>query len=106
MKLLFRRILFELTHPDWHRMDRHKPNYHQSCDITSIQYSYGDYELGSTYEVSLNSNVSYEGFVGSKGLFVSTPKYTYWQPSTIVVPQQESKQHSKNGWFHFQWGDR
>ena len=108
MKLFFKRIWFTLTHPGWHRLDRHKPYYHQPCDVVEIKY--GTQEISSSYEVSTEPNVTYEGFIGEKGLFVSTPKNTYWQHSPISLEHAETLGYMKQGSryelpeMYFRWG--
>ncbi len=88
-------------------MEKHKPKYHQPCDVIEIQY--GHTELGSLYEYSIIPNLSYEGFVGPKGLFVGTHTNTYWQPARHVKPVQETVSygnHDRNakGNLSISWG--
>ncbi len=97
--LLIKRIWFVLTHPTWKRLDKFKPEYHQPCDVIEIQY--GVCEIGSLYETSIIPNLSYEGFVGKLGLFVSPPKLTYWQPSVHAKPVFET---TYNGWVELNKG--
>lgn len=106
MKMILKRIWFTLTHPGWHRLDRLKPYYHEPCDVTELLYGFGKYELGSAYEFSLLSNTTYEGFVSDAGLFVSTPKNTYWHHSSIAVINEETLAVHNNRYWHFEWGSR
>ena len=106
MNILLRRLCRFLFYPEWHRMDKHKPDFHEPCDIICLAYVW-DVQLGQSYECSYMKNVSYEGFVGKKGLFVSCPKSTYWRHAESFDRQYETKWYgtpNMKSFYGIQWG--
>ncbi len=88
--IFLRRMRMFFLFSDWHCMDKRRPDFHEPCDVICIKYDWYT-EVGVMYESSIVPNVSYQGFVGLYGLFVSEHKYTYWRHADRLNPQVETQ---------------